>query len=65
MGRLKDILDSMIKMDIIEKTDSAGFTCPIILVMDSLSSAHCILAHDGTPPHGWIRNWATYLRRWE
>jgi hypothetical protein len=33
MGRLKDILDSMIKMDIIEKTDSAEFTCPITLVM--------------------------------
>jgi site-specific DNA-cytosine methylase len=33
MGRLKDILDSMIRMDIIEKTDSAEFTCPITLVM--------------------------------
>ena len=33
MGRLRDILDSMIKMDIIEKTDSAEFTCPITLVM--------------------------------
>ena len=33
MGRLKDILDSMIKMDIIDKTDSAEFTCPITLVM--------------------------------
>jgi hypothetical protein len=33
MGRLTDIIKSMERMDIIEKTDSAEFTCPIILVL--------------------------------
>jgi hypothetical protein len=33
MGRLREIIESMEKMDIIEKTDSAEFTCPITLVM--------------------------------
>jgi hypothetical protein len=33
MGRLRDIIASMERMDIIEKTDSAEFTCPITLVM--------------------------------
>ena len=33
MGRLTDIIKSMERMDIIEKTDSAEFTCPITLVL--------------------------------
>ena len=33
MGRLREIIESMEKMDIIEKTDSAEFTCPTTLVM--------------------------------
>jgi hypothetical protein len=33
MGRLREIIESMEKMDIIEKANSARFTCPIALVM--------------------------------
>jgi hypothetical protein len=33
MGRLREIIESMVKMNIIEPMDSAEFTCPITLVM--------------------------------